>query len=235
MKAVLAVVLLVGITTFAMAAGEKITMTYDLGAENPKWKFAAGQWVRRASGGRQVLAQTAATQPWAVAVLEDQKFEDVDVSVRFRPVSGKEDASGGIIFRAKDGRNYFLVRANALENNFRLYAIVNGKRSTIASARVEEPKLGTGHKIRVGGAGTRGSAGTATGRCVRAAGAAGQALRLSDDRRRRQLPAVGSSGRGTTPCDRPSDQRRGQDGAGRAGRRRRRVHRGRQEGLHGEL
>ncbi len=155
MKAVLAVVLLVGITTFAMAAGEKITMTYDLGAENPKWKFAAGQWVRRASGGRQVLAQTAATQPWAVAVLEDQKFEDVDVSVRFRPVSGKEDASGGIIFRAKDGRNYFLVRANALENNFRLYAIVNGKRSTIASARVEEPTLGTWHTIRVVATGPR--------------------------------------------------------------------------------
>ena len=155
MKAVLAVVLLVGITTFAMAAGEKITMTYDLGAENPKWKFAAGQWVRRASGGRQVLAQTAATQPWAVAVLEDQKFEDLDVSVRFRPVSGKEDASGGIIFRAKDGRNYFLVRANALENNFRLYAIVNGKRSTIASARVEEPKLGTWHTIRVVATGPR--------------------------------------------------------------------------------
>ncbi len=155
MKAILAVVLLVGITTFAMAAGEKITMTYDLGAENPKWKFAAGQWVRRASGGRQVLAQTAATQPWAVAVLEDQKFEDVDVSVRFRPVSGKEDASGGIIFRAKDGRNYFLVRANALENNFRLYAIVNGKRSTIASARVEEPKLGTWHTIRVVATGPR--------------------------------------------------------------------------------
>jgi len=155
MKAVLAVVLLVGITTFAMAAGEKITMTYDLGAENPKWKFAAGQWVRRASGGRQVLAQTAATQPWAVAVLEDQKFEDVDVSVRFRPVSGKEDASGGIIFRAKDRRNYFLVRANALENNFRLYTIVNGKRSTVASARVEEPKLGTWHTIRVVATGPR--------------------------------------------------------------------------------
>jgi len=155
MKAILAVVLLVGITTFAMAAGEKITMTYDLGAENPKWKFVAGQWVRRASGGRQVLAQTAATQPWAVAVLEDQKFEDVDVSVRFRPVSGKEDASGGIIFRAKDGRNYFLVRANALENNFRLYAIVNGKRSTIASARAEEPKLGTWHTIRVVATGPR--------------------------------------------------------------------------------
>jgi hypothetical protein len=155
MKVVLAAALLVGVTTFAMAAGEKITVKYDLGAENPKWKFVAGQWVRRASGGRQVLAQTVATQPWAVAVLEDQKFSDLDVSVRFRPISGKEDASGGIIFRVRDGRNYFLVRANALENNFRLYTIVNGKRSTIASARVDEPKLGTWHTIRVVATGPR--------------------------------------------------------------------------------
>jgi len=124
-------------------------MKYDLGLENPKWKFAAGLWVRRASGGRQVLAQTVETQPWAVAVLEDQKFGDVDVSVRFRPISGKEDASGGVIFRARDGRNYYLVRANALENNFRLYTIVNGKRSTIASSRVTEPSLGSWHSIRV--------------------------------------------------------------------------------------
>src|SRR3989442_8815359 len=129
MKAVLAVVLLVGITTFAMAAGEKITMTYDLGAENPKWKFAAGQWVRRASGGRQVLAQTAATQPWAVAVLEDQKFEDVDVSVRFRPVSGKEDASGGVIFPGEGRRNFFLLRVNAVENNIPAYTIRQLERS----------------------------------------------------------------------------------------------------------
>jgi hypothetical protein len=75
--------------------------------------------------------------------------------VRFRPISGKEDASGGIILRAKDGRNYFLVRANALENNFRLYTIVNGKRSTIASARVTEPKLGEWHRIRVVAKGPR--------------------------------------------------------------------------------
>ena len=141
--------LLLMMTTFAMAAEERASMKYDLGLENPKWKFAAGLWVRRASGGRQVLAQTVETQPWAVAVLEDQKFGDVDVSVRFRPISGKEDASGGVIFRARDGRNYYLVRANALENNFRLYTIVNGKRSTIASSRVTEPSLGSWHSIRV--------------------------------------------------------------------------------------
>ena len=142
-------VLVATTTTLAVAAGEMTTMKYDLGAENSKWKFVAGQWVRRPSGSRQVLAQTVETQPWAVALLEDKKFSDVDVSVRFRPVSGREDASGGIVLRAKDGQNYLLVRANALENNFRLYTIVNGKRSTIASARVNEPKLGEWHTIRV--------------------------------------------------------------------------------------
>ena len=130
-------------------------MNEDLGKENPKWKFVAGRWVRRASGGRQVLAQTAETQPWAVAILEDQKFDDVDATVRFRAISGKEDSSGGLIFRAKDARNYLLVRANALESNFRLYTTVNGKRSTIASAQVAEPKLGEWHKIRVVAKGPR--------------------------------------------------------------------------------
>src|SRR5262249_25557908 len=155
MKVALAAMLLVGAATFAVAAGEKITVKYDLGSENPKWKFVTGQWVRRASGNRQVLAQTVETQPWAVALLEDRRFGDLDVTVRFRPISGKEDASGGIIFRAQDGRHYFLVRANALENNFRLYTIVNGKRSTIASARVAEPALGAWHTIRVVAAGPK--------------------------------------------------------------------------------
>jgi Domain of Unknown Function (DUF1080) len=149
MKRVVMFLVAVVVATFTVAAGETATMKYDLGAENGKWKFVAGQWVRRASGDRKVLAQTVETQPWAVAVLEDKKFADVDVSVRFRPVSGREDASGGIIFRARDGQNYLLVRANALENNFRLYTMVNGKRSTIASARVTEPKLGVWHAIRV--------------------------------------------------------------------------------------
>ena len=160
MKTVLSMVLLLAASSYEIGAAadvqrlaitspERTSMKDDLGKENPKWKFVAGQWTRRSSGGRQVLAQVAETQPWAVAILEDQKFDDVDATVRFRPISGKEDASGGVIVRAKDGRNYLLVRANALENNFRLYTIVNGKRSTIASARVTEPKLGEWHRIRV--------------------------------------------------------------------------------------
>ena len=166
MKTTLAVLSLLAISAAATAAAldaprltitspEALTMKEDLGQENAKWKFVTGQWVRRASGGRQVLAQTAETQPWAVAILEDRKFEDIDVTVRFRPISGKEDASGGIIFRARDGRNYLLARANALENNFRLYTMRDGLRRMIASATVTEPKLGEWHSIRVVAKGTK--------------------------------------------------------------------------------
>lgn len=134
---------------------EALTMKEDFGQENAKWKFIAGRWVRRASGGRPVFAQTAETQPWAVAILEDRKFDDVDVTVRFRPISGKEDASGGIVIRARDGRNYLLARANALENNFRLYTMIDGQRRVIASTKVTEPKLGEWHAIRVVARGTK--------------------------------------------------------------------------------
>jgi hypothetical protein len=127
----------------------------DFEKDNPKWSFAAGKWERRKSGESMVLAQTAETQPWAVALLEDRKYADVDVSVKFKPISGKEDASGGLIFRAKDGKNYFLVRANALENNFRLYALKDGSRNPLASAKVDEPRLGAWSTIRVVAKGSR--------------------------------------------------------------------------------
>lgn len=121
----------------------------DFVRENPKWKFVAGKWERRKSGDSMVLAQTAESKPWAVAILEDKRFSDVDVTVKFRPISGNEDSSGGIIFRVKDGKNYFLVRANALEDNFRFYTMIDGKRKQLATAKVDPPKQGDWHAIRV--------------------------------------------------------------------------------------
>ncbi len=117
----------------------------DFEKDNPKWKFAEGRWVRRNG----VLAQTAETQPWAVAILEDRSFSDVDVSVRVKPLSGNEDQTGGIVFRAKDAKNYYLVRSNGLEDNFRLYTMIDGKRKQIASTQVEPPKVGEWHTLRV--------------------------------------------------------------------------------------
>jgi hypothetical protein len=128
-----------------------ITFKDDFEKDNSKWKFAEGKWERRSG----VLAQTAETQPWAVAILEDKRFADVDVAVRVKPISGKEDQTGGLIFRAKDAKNYYLVRSNGLEDNFRLYTMTDGKRKQIATTKVTPPKAGEWHRLRVVAKGTK--------------------------------------------------------------------------------
>ena len=118
-------------------------------AETKEWIFPEGKWMRREVAGTNVLAQTAVDRVYPLAIWQDKRYADVDLNVRFKPISGSEDASGGLVFRARDARNYFLVRANGLEDNFRLYTVIDGRRSEIASTRVEPPKIGSWHTLRV--------------------------------------------------------------------------------------
>jgi hypothetical protein len=113
------------------------------------WETIAGTWSTAASGERTVLKQTATDQKYPVTLLHQPEISAVDVTVDFRPVSGKIDASGGIVFRAQDGANYYIVRANSLEDNFRLYATVAGSREQIASTSVEAPEIEKWHALRV--------------------------------------------------------------------------------------
>jgi hypothetical protein len=132
-----------------LPAARSITIREDFEQENANWRFVEGAWERRKIEHGWVLAQTATDRTYNVALLQTLRFTDVDVTVRFRPVSGEEDASGGIVFRAVDGKNYFLVRANAREGNFRLYAVINGERREIAGADTPAPALGAWHTLRV--------------------------------------------------------------------------------------
>jgi hypothetical protein len=97
-----------------------------------------GVWVVRkedaASDRGNVLAQTDADRTsyrFPVAVFNDVTAKDVDVSVRFRPVSGGVDQAAGIVWRYQDANNYYIVRANALEGNVVLYKVENGKRTDL--------------------------------------------------------------------------------------------------------
>src|SRR5205814_2696112 len=77
-----------------------------------------------------VLKQSGqATFP--VCFKNDTNLKDGFVEVKFKPVSGKEDQAGGVIWRAQDANNYYIARANALEDNVVLYKTVNGKRSSL--------------------------------------------------------------------------------------------------------
>lgn len=133
-------------------SGDAITTTFDFEAAGADgWTPSDGQWTVEempgAPSGKKVLVQRATRNPFDVIVAPPGPYTDVDVSVKFKPISGREDASGGIVFRFADGR-YYVVRANALEDNFRLYAYDRGRRQ-LASARVKPPALGQWHGLRV--------------------------------------------------------------------------------------
>jgi hypothetical protein len=83
-----------------------------------------------APGKPYVLKQSGqATYP--VCIKDDVRLQNGYVEVKFKPVSGKEDQAGGVIWRAKDKDNYYVCRANALEDNVVLYKIVAGKRTAL--------------------------------------------------------------------------------------------------------
>jgi hypothetical protein len=75
-----------------------------------------------------VLKQSGnATYP--VCIKDDTSIKDGFVEVKFKPVSGKEDQAGGVLWRAKDANNYYVARANALEDNVTIYHTINGRRT----------------------------------------------------------------------------------------------------------
>ena len=81
-----------------------------------------------------VLAQTdadATSYRFPLAIYNDVTAADVDLSVRFRPVSGRVDQAAGLVWRYRDENSYYILRANALEGNVVLYKVENGKRTDL--------------------------------------------------------------------------------------------------------
>ena len=99
--------------------------TTHTGSGQAKWEIVADD---SAPSKPNVLKQSGeATYP--VCFKDDTSLKDGFVEVKFKPISGKEDQAGGVVWRCKDKDNYYIARANALENNVTIYHTVNGKRS----------------------------------------------------------------------------------------------------------
>src|SRR6266446_6857824 len=100
-----------------------------------------------------VLKQSGqATFP--VCIKNDTNIKDGFVGVKFKPVAGKEDQAGGVIWRAKDSDNYYIARANALEGNVTIYHTINGKRVAFKSINTKVTS-GVWHTLRVEFAGNK--------------------------------------------------------------------------------
>jgi hypothetical protein len=120
------------------------------GKGKPNWAVAADP--RSLGKGNVLLQSGSGTFPWCVRT--GLALADGSVEVRFKPISGREDQAGGVVWRWKDGDNYYVARANALESNVSLYYTERGSRRTLKY--VDAPVAGNAwHTLRVDFSGTR--------------------------------------------------------------------------------
>jgi hypothetical protein len=128
-----------------MVAIDKMTV----GAAPAGFEFARtgqggpGRWAvaadTTATGGH-AIEQTSTERTdyrFPLAIYQPVSAGNVDLTVRFKPVAGKVDQAGGIAVRLADADNYYVVRANALEDNVRFYRVVKGQRDQLEGANVK--------------------------------------------------------------------------------------------------
>lgn len=120
-----------------------------------------GKWIvmtdSTAPSKPNVVAQTSTDKTdyrFPLLISDEGSFKDLDLSVKFKAVAGQVDRAAGLVFRLKDANNYYIVRANALEDNYRLYHVVDGKRRQFAGANFKVTS-GEWHEIKVECAGNR--------------------------------------------------------------------------------
>jgi hypothetical protein len=156
MKEFLFTIIVTSITT-ALAAAE--TVNFDdmkVGTVPPSWTATqtgsgTAKWSvekdNSAPSKPNVLKQSGqATFP--VCFKNDTNIKDGFVEVKFKPIAGKEDQAGGVIWRLQDANNYYIARANALENNVTIYHTIKGKRTEKKRTNVKVSS-GTWHTLRV--------------------------------------------------------------------------------------
>jgi 3-keto-disaccharide hydrolase len=124
------------------------------GGAEEKWSVVADP---TAPSKPNVVAQTSTDQTdyrFPLLISDEGSFQDLDLSVKFKAVSGSVDQAGGLVFRLRDPNNYYIVRANALENNYRLYHLVNGRRSQFAGTNFKVTS-GEWHELHVEAVGNK--------------------------------------------------------------------------------
>ena len=129
----------------SLPADWTVAMTHTGAA--PKWEV---RHDATAPSKPNVFAQVSSDPSdgrFPMAILNRAHYQNGEVSVKFKPVAGKTDQAAGLVWRYRDANNYYLVRANALENNIVLYKIENGNRIPLAPKGKPEKTYGVRHRI----------------------------------------------------------------------------------------
>jgi hypothetical protein len=129
----------------AVPPGWTVAMTHKGGA--PKWEVAKDE---SAPSKPNVFAQVSEDRTggrFPLAVYEKASFKDGTLSVKFKTISGSTDQAAGLVWRYKDPENYYIVRANALEDNVVLYKVENGQRVALAPKGTPSKTYGVKHRV----------------------------------------------------------------------------------------
>jgi len=132
----------------SLPSGWTVAMTHAGGA--PKWEVLSDD---TAPSQPNVLAQTSTDRTggrFPLAIYEKANLTNGALTVKFKPVSGTGDQAAGMVWRYKDPDNYYIVRANALENNVVLYKVENGKRISLAPRGTPTKTYGVKHPVPSG-------------------------------------------------------------------------------------
>jgi hypothetical protein len=128
-------------TVGSAPAGWTATKT---GTGNAKWTIERDD---SAPSKPNVLKQSG-TATYPICFKDDTNLKDGFVEVKFKPISGKDDQAGGVVWRLKDANNYYIARANALEDNVTIYHTINGKRTEKKRSDAKVAST-TWHSLRV--------------------------------------------------------------------------------------
>ena len=138
---------ILGIVAAGMLAVAAATVNFDgMTAGKPPAGWTATQTGSGQANWSVVQDPTAPSKPnvlkqsgqatFPVCIKDDTSVKDGYVEVKFKPISGSEDQAGGLVWRARDANNYYVARANALENNVTIYHTVNGRRTEAKRTRM---------------------------------------------------------------------------------------------------
>jgi hypothetical protein len=113
------------------------------------WKVVADETAPSRRG--YVLAQTAESPNafFNLCVAPDTNYKDLEMSVAFKAVRGKNDRGGGLVWRYQDHNNYYIARMNPLEDNFRVYKVVAGRRIQLGTQEDLKVPTGEWHRLRI--------------------------------------------------------------------------------------
>jgi len=129
----------------AIPPGWRSAVTH--GGAPPRWEVLHDSGAPSAPNVLAQVSQDRTAGRFPLAIYDGGTIRDGELSVKFKPVSGQIDQAAGLVWRYQDPENYYIVRANALENNVVLYKVEHGERTSIAPKDLPSRSYGIRHVV----------------------------------------------------------------------------------------